>query len=47
MFYSNTDADNRRYIGYGLRGILTDYPDLLLQTLEDLGMRQGVDGKGG
>jgi glycerophosphoryl diester phosphodiesterase len=47
MFYSNTDADNRRYIGHGLRGILTDYPDILLRTLDDLGMRHARDGKEG
>jgi len=39
MFYSNTDADNRRYIGYGLKGILTDYPDVLMKTLKDMGLR--------
>jgi len=39
MFYSNTDEDNLKFIGYGLRGILTDYPDVLLATLADLGMR--------
>lgn len=39
MVYSNTDEDSRRYIGYGVRGILTDYPDVLLTTLADLGMR--------
>jgi glycerophosphoryl diester phosphodiesterase len=38
MFYSNTDEDNGRYIGYGLRGILTDYPDVLRRTIERLGM---------
>ena len=36
MFYSNTDEDNRRYIGYGLQGILTDYPDVLAQTIKDI-----------
>ena len=39
MFYSNTDEDNRRYISYGLQGILTDYPDVLLGTLRELGLR--------
>ena len=36
MFFSNTDADHRRYIGYGLQGILTDFPPILLKTLRDL-----------
>ena len=33
MFYSNTDEDSRRYIGYGLRRIMTDYPGVLIQAL--------------
>ncbi len=33
LFKSNTDADNRRYIAMGIQGILTDYPDVLIQTL--------------
>ncbi len=36
MFYSNTDEDNRRYIAMGLRGILTDYPNILIQTIKNL-----------
>jgi glycerophosphoryl diester phosphodiesterase len=36
MFYSNTDKDNRRYIDMGLQGILTDYPNILIQTIRDL-----------
>jgi len=36
MFYSNTDDDNRRYIDMGLRGILTDYPNILIQTIGEL-----------
>ena len=36
MYYSNTDADNRRYIGFGMQGILTDSPDILVQTIKDL-----------
>lgn len=39
MFYSNTDADNRKYIGLGLRGILTDYPDRLKKTVTVLRAR--------
>lgn len=39
MFYSNTDPDNRRYSGYGIHGILTDYPDVLIRTLKDMGLR--------
>jgi glycerophosphoryl diester phosphodiesterase len=36
MFYSNTDEDNRKYIGWGIRGILTDRPDILLETIAGL-----------
>ena len=39
MFYSNTDQDNRRFIGYGIQGILTDAPNVLLQTVRDMGLR--------
>jgi len=39
MFYSNADADNRRYIAMGMRGIVSDYPDILLRTCTDLGLR--------
>lgn len=38
MFYSLSDADHRRYLGYGLRGILTDHPDILLRTMASLGL---------
>lgn len=33
MFYSNTDEDNRKFLGMGIQGILTDRPDILLDTL--------------
>ena len=33
MFFSNTDKDNRRYLGNGVGGILTDYPDVLFNSL--------------
>jgi glycerophosphoryl diester phosphodiesterase len=36
MFFSNTDEDNRKYIEMGLRGILSDYPNILIQTIRDL-----------
>jgi glycerophosphoryl diester phosphodiesterase len=39
MFYANTDADNRAYIEMGIQGILTDYPDRLIQTLQEMGRR--------
>ncbi len=39
MFYSNTDEDNRRFIGMGMRGILTDFPDILKETIKSLGLR--------
>ncbi|MEE9308645.1 MAG: glycerophosphodiester phosphodiesterase family protein [Spirochaetia bacterium] len=38
LFYSNTDQDNRRFIGYGIQGILTDAPDILIHTIRDLGL---------
>ncbi len=38
MFWSNTDEDNREFIGLGLRGLLTDCPDVLIQTVRDLGL---------
>ncbi len=38
MFYSLSDADHRRFIGYGLRGILTDHPDILQHTVASLGL---------
>ena len=37
MYYSNTDADNRRFISYGMQGIMTDAPDMLAATLKTLG----------
>jgi hypothetical protein len=39
MFYSDTDQDNRHFIAMGIRGILTDRPDVLIQTARELGMR--------
>ena len=39
MFYSNTDADNRRFIAMGMKGIVTDYPDILVKTCTDLRLR--------
>ena len=33
MFCSNTDEDNRRFISWGLRGIMTDYTDILLGSI--------------
>jgi glycerophosphoryl diester phosphodiesterase len=41
MFYSNTDEDNRRFISYGIQGILTDAPDILLQTIRNLSTKRG------
>jgi hypothetical protein len=38
LFYSNTDQDNRRFIGYGIQGILTDAPDILVRTIKNLGL---------
>ncbi len=31
MFYSNTQEENEKYLSYGLQGIMTDLPDLLLE----------------
>ncbi|PCJ56294.1 MAG: hypothetical protein COA79_19185 [Planctomycetota bacterium] len=36
MFYSNTKEDNLRYIELGLQGILTDHPDILIDTIENM-----------
>lgn len=36
MFHSNTDEDNRRFISWGMQGIMTDAPDVLLQTIQTL-----------
>ena len=38
LFYSNTDRDNRRFLALGIQGILTDFPDILVQTIGDLGL---------
>ncbi len=39
MFYANEADDIRKYLGYGLRGILTDCPDVVLITAESLGLK--------
>jgi glycerophosphoryl diester phosphodiesterase len=31
MFFSNTEEENEKYLGYGLQGIMTDRPDLLVK----------------
>ncbi|MFA6815388.1 MAG: glycerophosphodiester phosphodiesterase family protein [Lentisphaeria bacterium] len=31
MFFSNTPEENEKYLSYGLQGIMTDLPDLLLK----------------
>lgn len=36
MYYSNTDSDNRKYIAFGMQGILTDYPDILFTTIKSM-----------
>ncbi|MEK6793653.1 MAG: glycerophosphodiester phosphodiesterase family protein [Spirochaetota bacterium] len=38
MFYSNTDEDNREFIVRGMRGIHSDYPDVLCATIESIGV---------
>ncbi len=32
MFFSNTREENEKYLSYGLQGIMTDLPDLLLNN---------------
>jgi glycerophosphoryl diester phosphodiesterase len=34
MFYSNTKEENEKYLSYGLQGIMTDLPDLLIAPAE-------------
>ena len=41
MFFSNTDEDNRRFISWGMQGIMTDAPDVLLQTIRTLSGQSG------
>jgi glycerophosphoryl diester phosphodiesterase len=36
LYYSNSDEDNRHFIELGIQGILTDYPEILMQTIKDL-----------
>lgn len=36
MFYANTAEDARRTIEMGMQGILTDYPDVVLEAIADL-----------
>jgi glycerophosphoryl diester phosphodiesterase len=31
MFYSNTSEDNEKFLSYGIQGIMTDLPDLLIK----------------
>jgi glycerophosphoryl diester phosphodiesterase len=39
VFYANTDEVNRELIAMGVRGILTDYPDVLIATRHSVGIR--------
>jgi glycerophosphoryl diester phosphodiesterase len=32
MFFSNNDQDNNKYIAYGIKGIMTDFPDILINS---------------
>ena len=42
MFYANTDEDNRKYLELGIPGVLTDRPDLLIDTVRRMdGKRTG------
>jgi glycerophosphoryl diester phosphodiesterase len=38
MYYSDTTEDNKKYIGYGIKGILTNYPDILIDTINELNL---------
>ncbi len=33
MFCSNTEEDNKKYLSMGMQGILTDFPDILIETI--------------
>lgn len=33
MFYSNTEEDNEKFLACGIRGVLTDAPDILLKQI--------------
>lgn len=39
MFYANTAEDTRRYVELGIPGILTDRPDIVIRTLQEMGHR--------
>ncbi|MCK5843677.1 MAG: hypothetical protein KAG97_03150 [Victivallales bacterium] len=39
MFYSNTAEDNEKFISYGMRGLLTDSPDILMNQLNGGGIK--------
>ena len=32
MFFSNNAQDNKKYISYGIKGIMTDFPDILINS---------------
>ncbi|MCD6121507.1 MAG: glycerophosphodiester phosphodiesterase [Spirochaetales bacterium] len=38
LYYSNTDGDNKLFISYGMQGILTDYPDILISSVHSLNL---------
>jgi len=35
MFFSNTDQDNKKYVSYGIKGIMTDFPDILINAFNN------------
>ncbi|OGV48249.1 MAG: hypothetical protein A2X49_07150 [Lentisphaerae bacterium GWF2_52_8] len=39
VFFSNSDEENRKFIACGIHGILSDHPDILLETQGSLGIR--------
>jgi glycerophosphoryl diester phosphodiesterase len=39
MFYANTEEDAKRFISYGMKGILTDDPMMLKKTINEMGLK--------
>jgi len=47
VFYANTAGDARRFAGMGVQGILTDYPDVVLEALGERRVENPPYGAGG
>ena len=39
MFYANTAEHCREYLAYGIRGVLTDFPEIVRKTAQEMGLR--------